>query len=103
MKPEQFKIDDVVKFLLTSFRTYDLRHVTKDYMNKMCSGAQGLVNFNRKKVYVRKDLQNGDHDRVLLHELSHIYLDGLVGGDNSEDDVWGLAYAWINTIYGGKK
>lgn len=96
---KSFSIDDVVHYLMQTLRTYDVRHVTKDYMGRLEPGAQGLVNLERKKIYLRKDLQNGDHDRVLLHELAHTYYDGLLANNATEEEVWELAYAWLNTIY----
>ena len=100
--PEAFGIDEVVRFLMTTFRTYDIRHVNRSYMNKLYPEAQafGLTNLKKRKIYLMKDLQNGDHDRVFLHELAHVYKDGIVGDNASEDDIWHLSTAWLRTIYG---
>lgn len=96
---KDFNLEQLTQYLLNTFRTYDVRHVTKSYMNRMESGAQGLVNLERKKIYLRNDLKNGEHDRVFLHELAHIYKDGLLAQDAPEEEVWDLAMAWLNTIY----
>jgi len=96
---KEFSLDELVHYLMTTLRTYDVRHVTTDYMNHMSKGAQGLVNLERKKIYMRKSLKDGEHDRVLLHELAHVYYDGLLNKDASEEEVWKLAYAWLQTIY----
>jgi len=98
----EFNVGELARFLAQSLRTYDVRHVTKSYMNRLEPGAQGLVNLERKKIYMRNSLQNGDHDRVFLHELAHVYRHGLLADDSTEEDVWELAYAWLDTLYGQK-
>ena len=100
--PEEFGLDEVVRFLMTTLRTYDVRHVTPSYMSKLYpeQKTRGLINLEKRKIYLVNNMRNGEHDRVFIHELAHAYKDGIVNADATEDDVCGLANAWLKTIYG---
>jgi len=103
--PEDFGLDEIVRFLMTTMRNYDVRHVSKSYMSKLYPSKEvyGLVNLEKRKIYLRNSLLNGDHDRIFLHELAHVYKDGLIAEDIPEDEIWKLSGAWLKTIYGMNK
>ena len=94
-------LEETTKFLLKVFGDYDLRHLTRKQINKHVKGAYGVTDTNAKKIYIAKDMSGIDCERVLLHEVAHVYMDDLLRREKTEEEVWDLAYKWMRAIYKG--
>lgn len=95
--------EDIGRIVLAVLSEYDYRLVTRHEMHKLAGygGVMGLTVFDKKKIYVCKDLPRSDKDVTMLHEFGHVYLESIGEGDTSEKKVDKLAYEWLKKLYVG--